>query len=220
MDVAIAGGHGQSARRLTRILADRGDRVRGIIRKEDQADDLRADGAEPVVVDLQEASADDLAGTIAGADAVVFAAGAGPGSGAARKETVDYGAAAKLIDACRRAGVDRYVMISAMGAADPPDGEGVFEVYLRAKARADEELRASGLRWTIMRPGRLTDDPGTGRVRLAEHVQRGEVPRDDVAAVLAATLGDDRTVGHTLELVAGDTPIDEAITAAVDGPSV
>lgn len=168
MDVVIAGGHGQIARRLTRILADRGDRVRGIIRKEEQADDVRADGAEPVVVDLEEASADELAEAIASADAVVFAAGAGPGSGVARKETVDYGGAVKLVDACQRSGVDRYVMISAMGAADPPDGDDVFEVYLRAKARADDALRASDLRWSIVRPGSLTDDPGTGRVTLAE----------------------------------------------------
>lgn len=101
-----------------------------------------------------------------------------------------------------------------MGAADPPDGDDVFDVYLRAKARADDELRASGLRWTIVRPGRLTDVPGTGRVTLWGRVARGEVPRDDVAAVLAAVLDDDRTVGHTLEVVGGDTPIDDAITAA------
>lgn len=214
MDIAIAGAHGQVARRLTRILAGRGDRVRGIIRKADQADDLRHDGAEPVLLDLEEVTVEDLAEAIAGADAVVFAAGAGPGSGAARKATVDYGAAVKLLGAARRAGVDRYVMVSAMGTDDPPQGEEVFAVYLRAKARADEELQASGLGWTIVRPGRLTNDPGTGRVSLARHVGRAAIPRDDVAAVLVAVLDDDRTVDHVFEVVGGDTPIGEAIRAA------
>lgn len=211
MDVAIAGGHGQIARLLSRRLSARGDRVRGVIRDPDQARDLEAVGAEPVVLDLEAADADQLGDAIAGADAVVFAAGAGPGSGAARKETVDYGAAVTLIAATERAGVDRYVMISAMGAADPPAGDGVFEVYLRAKARADEALTDSGLAWTIVRPGRLTDEPGTGRVRLGPEVPRGEVAREDVAAVLAAVLRDGRTVGRILEVVGGGVPVGQAL---------
>ncbi|HEX2027875.1 MAG TPA: NAD(P)H-binding protein [Nitriliruptorales bacterium] len=214
MDVAIAGGHGQVARRLTRMLAARDDRVLGIIRKSEQAGDLRDVGAEPVLLDLEDVTVEGLAQAIAGAAAVVFAAGAGPGSGAARKETVDYGAAVKLIGAARQVGVDRYVMVSAMGTDDPPQGDEVFAVYLRAKARADEELQASGLRWTIVRPGRLTNDPGTGRVSLARHVDRAAIPREDVAAVLAAVLADDRTVDHVFEVVSGDTPIDEAIRRA------
>lgn len=213
MDVAIAGGHGQIALHLSRMLSARGDRVRGLIRSPDQRPDLEEVGAEPVLLDLERAAVVEFADAIAGADAVVFAAGAGPGSGAARKETVDYEAAVKLRDAAVQAGVSRYVMVSAMGTDDPPDGDGVFEVYLRAKSRADEAVAASDLAWTIVRPGRLTDGDGTGRVTLARHVDRGEVAREDVAAVLLATLDDDGTAGHTFELVGGDTPIPEALAA-------
>ena len=215
MDVAIAGAHGKVARHLGRRLAERGDRVRGIVRDPAHEGDLRAIGVEPVLLDLEEADAGDLAAVIDGADAVVFAAGAGPGSGAARKETVDHGAAVKLIEAARRAGVDRYVMVSAMGTDDPPGGDDVFEVYLRAKARADAELMASGLAWTVVRPGRLTDDAATGTVTLARHVDRGEVPRRDVAAVLSAVLDDPRTVGHVLEVVSGTVPVAEALDELV-----
>jgi nucleoside-diphosphate-sugar epimerase len=224
VDVAIAGGHGQIALHLSRMLSQRGDRVRGLIRNPDHTDDVRRAGAEPVVLDLEQASAADVADAIAGADAVVFAAGAGPGSGAARKETVDYEGAVKLLEAARTAGAQRYVMISAMGTDDPPrasgsepaggepTGEDVFAVYLRAKARADQALMASDRAWTVVRPGRLTNDPGSGRVTLARHVRRGEVPREDVAAVVAAALDDDRTIGRVFEIVGGAAEIDRALS--------
>lgn len=217
MDVAIAGGHGSIALLLTERLAARDDVVTGIIRAEDQADGLRAAGSEPVVLDLEEAESPEIADAIAGSDAVVFAAGAGPGSGAERKETVDHGAAVKLIEACGQADVSRYVMISAMGTDDPPNGDDVFSVYLRAKARADRALMASGLDWTIVRPGRLTDEPATGEVRLARHVERGEIPRADVAAVVAATLDDPRTSGHVFEVVSGDVPVADALDRLIAG---
>ena len=216
MDVAIAGGHGKVARHLGRILVDAGDTVRGIIRDPGQSGDLEQIGVEPVVHDLEEHGADALAEVVAGSDAVVFAAGAGPGSGAARKETVDYGGAVKLIEAARQAGVDRYVMVGAMGTDHPPGGDDVFSVYLRAKARADRELMDSDRAWTIVRPGRLTDEPGTGEVELARHVERGEIPREDVAAVLATVLDRPETVGHVFEVVGGDTPIATAIEQALD----
>lgn len=213
MDIAIAGGHGQIARLLTRRLTQQGDRVRSLIRNPSHADDVAADGAEPVVLDLELAEPSAVAEAIAGCDAVVFAAGAGPGSGATRKETVDYGAAAALVDAARLASVARYVMVSAMGTDDPPEGDDVFSVYLQAKARADRVLMNSDLHWTIVRPGRLTDDPATGRVAVARHVERGAVPRDDVAAVLAAVLHTPQTAGRVFELVDGDTPVDQAVAA-------
>lgn len=213
MDVAIAGGHGQIALHLSRMLSERGDTVRGIIRSPDQEDDLAQVGARAVVLDLERAPVVEVADAIDGADAVVFAAGAGPGSGAARKETVDYEAAVKLREAVERAGVDRYIMISAMGTDDPPDGDEVFDVYLRAKARADRELMASTLAWTIVRPGGLTDDAGTGSVTLARHVDRGRIPRADVAAVVVAGLDNHATAGHIVEVVAGDTPITDAWSA-------
>ncbi|MFP4513535.1 MAG: SDR family oxidoreductase [Acidimicrobiales bacterium] len=215
MDIVIAGGHGQIARLLSRRLAGDGHRVRGLIRDPGHAPDLEADGAEPVQCDLETAGDDELDSAVAGADALVFAAGAGPGSGAERKETVDLGGAVRTIEACRRNGVARYVMVSAMGTDEPPQDDAVFSIYLRAKARADEALRRSGLDHTIVRPGRLSDDPPTGRVQLARHVERAEISRADVAHVLAAVLDEPATIGHTFEVVGGDTPIDEALRGLV-----
>ncbi|MFI0261322.1 NAD(P)H-binding protein [Streptomyces sp. NPDC017056] len=216
MRIVIAGGHGQIALRLERLLHERGDEVAGIIRRPEQAGDLLAAGAEPVVCDLESASVGDIARHLEGADAAVFAAGAGPGSGIERKETVDRAAAALFADAAEAAGVRRFVVVSSMGAdTKPPEGtDPVFAAYLRAKGAADADVRArAGLDWTILRPGRLTDDPGTGLVSLAESTGRSEVSRDDVAAVLAALLAEPGTAGRTLELIGGDTPVDEAVRA-------
>lgn len=213
MHVVIAGGHGKIALILERLLSARGDSVAGFIRNPAQAGDLEAAGTEPLVVDLEKASVDDVAGHLRGADAVVFAAGAGPGSGAARKETVDRDAAILLADAAEAAGVDRYVMVSAM-AADPQataDDE-VFQVYLRAKGIADEAIRArTALNWTIVRPGALTNDAGTGRVAIAESTGRGSIPREDVAAVLVAVLDNRATAGRSFDLISGATAIAEAV---------
>jgi uncharacterized protein YbjT (DUF2867 family) len=213
MRVAIAGGHGQIAQRLARVLTARGDQAVALIRNPDHADDVARAGAEPAVVDLEHASEEDVAKAIEGADAVVFAAGAGPGSGPERKETMDYGGAVKLIAAAKRAGVDRYVIVSSMGADANAPGDDTFGVYLRAKGRADEAVRASGLDATVVRPGRLTNDPGTGRVKLGTSVPRGEVTRDDVAEVLAAVLHAPATAGKTVDLVGGDVPVAEAVEA-------
>src|SRR3954454_17215856 len=198
MHVVVAGGHGQIGKILLQLLAERGDTAVGLIRNPDHAGEIRALGAVPLVHDLE--AEDELA---LDADAVVFAAGAGPGSGAERKWTMDYGGAAKLM----RAGVRRYVMVSAMGAADPPaEGGDVFGEYVREKAKADRELAGSGLDFTIVRPrrpaertaapARLTDDAPTGRVQIAERLPRGDIPRADVAAVLAAALDTPATIGR------------------------
>jgi uncharacterized protein YbjT (DUF2867 family) len=208
MDVVIAGGHGQIALRLARLLAGRGDRVRALIRNPDHVADVEATGAEAVLADLER---EDVAAAVAGADAVVFAAGAGPGSGPERKRTVDLGGAVRLVDAARAGGVPRYVMISAIGARDPAAGAEAMRPYLEAKAEADAAVASSGLEYTIVRPGRLTDEPGTGRVRAAERLERGDVTRDDVAATLLAVLDEARTVGRTFDLVQGDTPIAQAL---------
>jgi nucleoside-diphosphate-sugar epimerase len=214
MDVVVAGGHGKIGLRLLRLLASGGHRARGIIRKPEQEADLRDVGAEAIVLDLENAEPDEVARAIEGADAAVFAAGAGPGSGPERKWTVDYGAAAKLIEACKQDGIARYVIVSSVGADDPESaGTGGFRVYLDAKHKADEELIASGLDYTIVRPHGLTDDPGTGRVEVGQKLERGEVPRDDVAAVLLACLEHDNTIKKAFELKSGDTPIEEAIAS-------
>jgi uncharacterized protein YbjT (DUF2867 family) len=218
MRVVIAGGHGQIARRLGRLLTERGDVAVGLIRNPGQADDLRELGIEPVHLDLERATAAEIELALEDADAAVFAAGAGPGSGVARKDTVDRAAAVLLADAARQAGVRRYLLVSSMGVegvrdgATPPGTDEVFAAYLRAKLAAEDAVRATDLEWTILRPGRLTDDPGTGRVRLAPHVERGDIPRDDVAAVLAALLDEPATARLVLELTSGDTPIAEAVS--------
>ena len=215
MRIVIAGGHGQIALLLSRRLTDRGDSVVGLIRAPAHAAEVVAAGAEPVTADLEEIDAATLAGHLTGADAVVFAAGAGPDSGAARKDTVDRDAAALLADAATRAGVRRHLQVSAMGVDDAPAGDEVFAIYLRAKAAAEQDLRGRDLDWTILRPGGLTDDPATGTVRLEPHVDSGQVPRDDVAAVLVALLDEPATAGTTLELVGGDTPIADAVARAL-----
>ncbi|NHC47339.1 NAD(P)H-binding protein [Motilibacter aurantiacus] len=217
----IAGGHGQVALRLGRLLAQGGDSVVGLVRNAAHADDLRAAGVEPVVLDLEQARAHEVAEVLAGADAAVFAAGAGPGSGTARKDTVDRGAAVLLADAAEQAGVRRYLLVSSVGVEAVRDGatpDGVdeaFVAYLRAKLAAEEDLRRRDLDWTILRPGRLTDDAGSGHVRLEPSVPRGDVPRDDVAAVLAALLDDRATARAVLELVSGELPVEEAVRRVV-----
>jgi uncharacterized protein YbjT (DUF2867 family) len=217
MDVVVAGGHGKVALRLERLLAAEGHRVRALVRNPAHTGDVADAGAEPVVLDLEATTPDDLAAAVAGADAAVFAAGAGPGSGPARKRTVDLGAAVALIDACTATGVDRYVMVSSIGAHAPGSG-GAMRPYFEAKAEADDALRASGLAWTIVRPGSLTDEPGTGLVTATTTLGgRGPVTRDDVAAVLAATLTGGGLVGVTFELFAGTTPIADALAALATG---
>jgi uncharacterized protein YbjT (DUF2867 family) len=205
MDVVVAGGHGQIGLRLLRLLAAGGHRARGLIRNPDHARDLEAAGAEAVLCDME--ALDDISGCCEGADAVVFAAGAGPGSGSERKRTVDYGGAVKLIEA----GVSRYVMVSAISAGRPGEWSDQMRPYYEAKAEADERLMESGLDYTIVRPGALTDDPGTGRVRVGTDIERGEVPRDDVAAVVLAVLEQPGSIGKVFELVSGDTPVEEAV---------
>jgi uncharacterized protein YbjT (DUF2867 family) len=210
VNVFVAGGHGKIGLRLLRLAAQRGDQARGLVRDAGQSADLEAVGAEPVVADWE--AGDDIAPLVAGADAVVFAAGAGPGSGPERKRTVDYGGAVKLIEAAKANGVSRYVIVSSMGADDPASAPEQMRPYQEAKAAADAALRDSGLDYTIVRPGMLTDDPGTGVVEVAPSLgRRGSIPRDDVAAVLLAVLDEPSTIGKTFEVLSGDVPIDEAV---------
>jgi nucleoside-diphosphate-sugar epimerase len=218
MRIVIAGAHGKMARRLGRLLSGHGDTVVGVIRNPDHEGDLVADGTTPAVLDLESASVDDLAAVVSGADAVVFAAGAGPGSGAARKHTVDYGAAVLLADAAERAGVRGYLLISSVGVEQartgtPPGMDPVFATYLQAKLRAEDEvLPRPALDVAVIRPGLLTDDPGTGGVTLGRGIERGEIPRDDVAALLAEILRT-RTFDVVVDVVSGPTPIPEAVAA-------
>jgi uncharacterized protein YbjT (DUF2867 family) len=211
MRVVIAGGHGQVARHLERVLTERGHSPVGIVRNPDHVADLESAGAEAVVLDLEHTDVAAVADVLRGADAVVFAAGGGPDSGVERKETVDKGAAVLLADAAEQAGVRRYVMVSSMGteSADP-DSDEVFQVYLRAKKAADDDLRGRDLDWTIVRPGRLTDEPAGGRIQVGT-LSRGEIPRADVATVLAEVLTTEGTIGATFDLLAGHQTIEAAL---------
>jgi uncharacterized protein YbjT (DUF2867 family) len=213
MNVLVVGGHGKVGRRLLRLLAARGDTARGMIRKPEEAADLEAIGAEPVVCDIE--AEEDISGYVSGCDAVVFAAGAGPGSGPERKRTVDLGGALKLMAACHATGVSRYLMISAMGVDRPGFYGPEMQAYVEAKREADEALIASGLDYTIVRPGMLGDDPGTNLIEVGTGLDRGEVTRDDVAATLVAVLDEPRTAGLAFELLNGETEIAEAIAELV-----
>lgn len=213
MRVLIAGAHGKTARRLVRMLVEDGHEVRGLVRKQEQTGDVEADGAEAVVVDLEAEEVEGGVGrAVEGCDAIVFAAGAGPGSGAERKATMDYGGAAKLVEAAEEHGVHRYLMLGAMGAGDPEGGSEAMRPYLRAKARADERLQESDLDYTIIRPGSLTEEEGAGRIAAAEVLgRRGEIPREDVARTFAEALEMPNTYRKTFEIIGGETPIREAL---------
>lgn len=212
MEITVVGGHGDVAMLLHPILKRKGHRIRAIIRNEDQAEDLEKAGASPVICDIEEQ--DDISEAVAEVDAVLFAAGAGPGSGAERKFTVDRDGAIKLIEAAKKNDISRYVMISAMGL-DKPRGNAVFQAYQKAKAEADEALRKSGLDYTIIKPGKLTDEEGTGRVALAPDLPRGVISRQDVAEVLAEVIENPRTAGMELALTEGETPVHQAVENAL-----
>ncbi len=201
--------------RLTGLLTRSGDSVIGLIRNPDHAADVGGQGASPVVVDLESAAVEEVAAAITRADAAVFAAGAGPGSGAERKLSMDRDGAIKLLRAATEAGVPRFLIISSVGAENPPKGDDAFSVYLRAKAEADEAVRASDREWTIVRPGGLTDDPGTGLVRIDSVPFRGRVPRADVAAVLARLLQDPRSSHRLLYVNGGENPVEQALESVL-----
>jgi uncharacterized protein YbjT (DUF2867 family) len=218
MRIVIAGAHGKIARELGARLVKRGDSVLGLIRNPDHAAELSELGVTPEVVDMETADAAGLAARLSEVDAAVFAAGAGPGSGAERKDTVDRGASVLLANSCQQAGIRRFVQVSSMGTRNPnpPDVGPVFGAYLDAKRAAERDLRERDLEWTILRPGKLTDDPPTGRVTLGPEVARDAVTRSDVAEVLAALLDEPRTAGMALELVNGDVPVTDAVRSAVE----
>lgn len=212
MIVSIVGGHGSIARLITRLLTARGHTVHGLVRDEDQFGDLRADGAEPVLCDLESIGDDALDTALDSSEVVVFAAGAGPDSGPERKKALDRDGAIMSVRSAARVGADRFLIISSMGADDPPQDDEDFSVYLRAKAAADDAARAADIDATIVRPGALTDDEPSGSVDIADSTGRGEIPRGDVAHVLVELIDTDRGRNATFELISGDTSIQDAVS--------
>jgi uncharacterized protein YbjT (DUF2867 family) len=215
--VAVIGAHGKVGQQILHLLYDDGVESVGIVRNPDHAEDIYRLGGEPVVLDVEHATAAELAAALAGCDAIVFSAGAGPGSTAERKRTVDYGASVLAQEAASIAGIRRFVQISAINVDAPlaEDTEPIWRAYVEAKRDADADLRDTELDWTILRPGTLTSDEATGRISLGETVAGGSIPREDVAAVAVAVLQDPRSFGRTWEFVGGDTAISDAIDAAV-----
>ena len=215
--VAVVGGHGQIARLLHPLLVDLGRRPVALVRSDDQRSAVEELGAHARLLDIERADASAFAAAFADCDAVVFAAGGGADGNATRKRTVDLEGSLKSISGAHAAGITRFVQISAIGVDDPlPEGtDPIWTAYVEAKRDADEALRVSGLDWTIVRPGRLTDDLPTGLVALGPDVTRGEVSRADVAAVVAALIDDERTIGRQWNLVGGEVPIPDSIDAAV-----
>ncbi|WP_026820146.1 SDR family oxidoreductase [Arthrobacter castelli] len=211
--IAIIGGHGKIAMSLTRQLAARGDEVLSVFRNPDHGQDVLEAGGTPLVFDVETSDAESLAENLDGFDAVVFAAGGGPESGVERKKTVDHGGSVLSAKAAAKAGVSRFVQVSAISVDEPvpADAGEQWAAYVEAKRSADEELKKTSLDWTILRPGGLTNDSGTGSIQLAEKLERGQVPREDVAATIIAVLDEPGSAGKVWELVGGDTPIAEAV---------
>ena len=214
---AVVGGNGQVARHLHPLLSGAGRVPVALVRSDDQRAGLEALGAEVRLLDIEQSDAAAFGTAFAGCDSVVFAAGGGPDGNIERKRTVDLEGALKSIEGARAAGVTRFVQVSAIGVDDPlpDDTSPVWRAYVEAKREADEALRASGLDWTVIRPGRLTDGPATGLVAVGNDVPYTGIPRADVAAVLAAVLDDDRTVRRQWNLVEGTLAVDEAVALAV-----
>lgn len=216
--IAIVGGHGQVARHLLVELRRSEHTPVALVRNPDYRDELESRGAQMRLLDIEHDDADAFAAAFEGCAAVVFAAGGGPDGNIERKRTVDLEGSLKSIQGARKAGIDRFVQVSAIGVDRPlpADTGDVWRAYVEAKRDADAALRDSGLAWTILRPGRLTDEPATGRVALGSAVERGDIPRADVAAVIAAVVDQEATVGRQWNLVSGPTPVPDAVHALPD----
>jgi uncharacterized protein YbjT (DUF2867 family) len=216
MRVAVVGGHGKVALQLHPLLVRAGEAPVALVRSETHREELESLGAEVRLLDIERQGADDFATAFAGCDAVVFSAGGGPDGNADRKRTVDLEGSLKSVEAARATGIRRFVQVSAINVDDPlPADTGVvWRAYVEAKRDADAALRGSGLDWTILRPGRLIDSAGTGMVALGPDVPAGQIPRADVAAVIASVLDNDQAIGHQWNLVSGDTPVAEAVGGA------
>lgn len=205
----VIGAHGRIGRRLITQLAGAGLPARAMVRREEQLSELRDAGAEAVSGDLEG----DFEHVLDDCGAVVFSAGSGAATGPDKTFTVDLWGAIKTLRACESRGIPRFIMISARNAGDPDSGPAARRPYLIAKHIADEYLQRSALQYTILRPGKLTDEPGTGRIRTTRPApEEQHISRDDVADAVVFCLQNPATAGRTFLLFQGDTPIAEALT--------
>ncbi len=214
MRIAIVGGHGQIALKATELLISAGHEVTSVIRRPEQVTEIEGLSAQAQICDIGTADAAELAAAIAGADALVFAAGAGPGSTIEAKRSIDLGGSLKAIDACLEIGIRRFVQISFIGVTNPvPEGtDPVFAAYWDGKREADEALISSGLDYTIVKPGGLTDVPATGTGEVGADSPRGATTsRGNVAEFIRLVLEEPRTVGMSLDIRDGDTPLKDAL---------
>ncbi len=212
MKIFVAGAHGNVGQKLVKILAKKGHTVKAMIRDNAQSDEIKNLGAEPVVADLEK----DKDFPLEGIDVVYFCAGSGGKTGPDKTVAVDQKGAIKLVDSAYEHKVSKFIMVSSIGADDPNQGPEEMKTYLKAKHEADKELKFSGLAYTILRPGALTDDTGTGKIIAREKLEKeqkenGSISRDDVAQALAACLDVKHTENKVFELVNGNIPIDEAL---------
>jgi uncharacterized protein YbjT (DUF2867 family) len=214
-EIVIVGGHGKVALRLAEALTGQGHTVRSTIRNEAHGADVEDAGAVPYLIDLERSDAQDLAEAFGDARAVVFSAGGGGDGDVERKRTVDLEGSLKSIEAAKILGITRFVQVSAMGVDEPVDDDAApaWRAYVEAKRDADIALRDSGLDWTIVRPGGLTDGPATGSVRVAPRLPAGRISRTDVAAVIVAVLENDSTIGSQFEVTDGERSIGDAIAS-------
>lgn len=209
VNVLIAGAHGGVGKHITEILAEGDHDATAMVREESQVPEMENFGVGTVVADLTE----DVSHAVAGHDTIIFAAG----SGGEDVEGVDRDGAISMIDAAEAESVERFVMLSSMNADKPDDSPDALYDYLLAKQAADDHLESSDLTDTIVRPGALTDDAATGAIRAAKTLDRGEIPRADVARTLVTALDMESTSGKTFEILAGDEPIESALEHPTEG---
>ncbi|QOQ56831.1 SDR family oxidoreductase [Bacillus amyloliquefaciens] len=211
MKVFLIGANGQIGQRLTGLFQKDGTHtLRAMVRKEEQKEALQAAGTEAVLADL-EGSAEDIAKAAEGCDAIVFTAGSGGSTGHDKTLLIDLDGAAKAVEAAKKAGIKRFIMVSALQAHNRANWNEALKPYYVAKHYADKILEASGLTYTIIRPGGLLNDPGTGNIKAAADLERGSISRDDVANTVIASLDEANTYEKAFDLTAGSTPVREAL---------
>lgn len=216
MKVLVVGANGKIGHQIVEKLhQDSAYTVRAMVRKEDQAAALKEKGIDAYLANLED-TVDNLAGAVKGMDAVIFSAGSGGSTGADKTLLIDLDGAVKMMEAAKKEQVDRFVMVSAFGADSRERWSEAIKSYYVAKYYADRELMQTDLNYTIVRPGALLDEAGTGKVKIAalldlEGSDKREVPREDVANVVIESLQNEQTYRKAFDLISGEEAITDAL---------